>query len=104
MADGLLSAVVQQDGHQFAPAYAPMPSLGVTYKSAWFLAHRVREAMRVGGLAPPMGSGGGMVEIDEVCHGKIELPRTPHPRAKYLRRRQRRSALVPARSGPTSLW
>ena len=30
-------------------------SLGVTYKSAWFMAHRIREAMRAGGLVPPLG-------------------------------------------------
>lgn len=33
-------------------------ALGITYKSAWFLTHRIREAMRAGGLLPPMGSGG----------------------------------------------
>lgn len=38
--------------------------LGVTYKTAWFLAHRIREAMRSGELAP-MGGGGGFVEVDE---------------------------------------
>jgi transposase-like protein len=31
-------------------------TLAVSYKSAWFMAHRIREAMRAGGLAPPMGS------------------------------------------------
>lgn len=35
------------------------------YKSAWFLAHRIREAMRSGDLAVPFGSGGGAVEVDE---------------------------------------
>jgi len=44
-------------------------SLGVTYKSAWFMAHRIREAMRTGGLLPPMGSGG-VVEVDETIIGK----------------------------------
>jgi transposase-like protein len=39
-------------------------SLGVTYKTAWFMAHRIREAMRTGGLAP-MGGAGGVVEADE---------------------------------------
>lgn len=38
--------------------------LEVQYKSAWFLAHRIREAMRSGDLAP-FGSGGGAVEVDE---------------------------------------
>ena len=42
--------------------------LEITYKSAWFLAHRIREAMRDGGLAP-FGSGGGIVEIDETFIG-----------------------------------
>jgi len=46
-------------------------TLGVTYKSAWFLAHRIREAMRAGGLAP-MGGAGKIVEADETYFGKIE--------------------------------
>lgn len=52
-----------------------MRSLGVTYKSAWFLSHRVREAMKAGGLvAPPMGGEGQIVEVDETYHGKVEVP------------------------------
>lgn len=43
--------------------------LGVTYKTAWFLAHRVREAMRSGDLAP-FGQGGGFVEVDETYIGR----------------------------------
>jgi hypothetical protein len=39
-------------------------TLEVTYKTAWFLAHRIREAMRSGELAP-FGQGGGDVEVDE---------------------------------------
>jgi transposase-like protein len=46
-------------------------SLGISYKSAWFMMHRLREAMRSGGLAP-MGGPGKTVEIDETVHGKIE--------------------------------
>lgn len=45
-------------------------TLGVTLKSAWFMAHRIREAMRAGGLAPPMGGSGGIVEVDETFVGK----------------------------------
>lgn len=44
-------------------------TLGVTLKTAWFLAHRLREAMRSGDLAVPFGSGGGMVEVDETFIG-----------------------------------
>lgn len=43
--------------------------LEVQYKSAWFLAHRIREAMREGDLAP-FGSGGGFVEVDETYIGR----------------------------------
>ena len=42
--------------------------LEVQYKTAWFLAHRIREAMRQGELAP-FGQGGGGVEIDETFIG-----------------------------------
>jgi transposase-like protein len=41
------------------------------YKSAWFLAHRIREALRDGSLAP-MGGLGGIVEIDETFIGRRE--------------------------------
>jgi len=46
-------------------------SLGISYKTAWFLCHRLREAMRTGGFAP-MGSGGGIVEADETFIGRLE--------------------------------
>lgn len=45
--------------------------LEVTYKSAWFLAHRIREAMRDGTLAP-MGGAGGIVEVDETYIGRLK--------------------------------
>ncbi len=43
--------------------------LGVTYKTTWFLAHRIRHAMsdRGGGL---LGQGGGVVEADETYIGR----------------------------------
>jgi transposase-like protein len=44
--------------------------LEITYEAAWFMAHRLREAMRSGGLAVPMGSGGGAVEVDETFIGQ----------------------------------
>ena len=37
--------------------------LEVQYKTAWFLAHRIREAMRIGSLTPPMGGEGSTVEV-----------------------------------------
>lgn len=46
-------------------------SLSISYKSAWFMMHRLREAMRAGGLAP-MGGGGKTVEVDETFVGRLE--------------------------------
>jgi transposase-like protein len=46
-------------------------TLGITLKSAWFLGHRIREAMRSGELAP-MGGAGGIVEADETFIGQKE--------------------------------
>ncbi|MEM8692508.1 MAG: IS1595 family transposase [Pseudomonadota bacterium] len=43
--------------------------LEVTYKTAWFLTHRIRECMRDGALAG-FGNGGGVVEVDETFTGK----------------------------------
>jgi transposase-like protein len=43
--------------------------LGVAYQTAWFMEHRIREAMRDGALSP-MGGGGGVVEIDETYIGR----------------------------------
>jgi len=45
--------------------------LEITYKTAWFLAHRIREAMRSGDLAP-FGGEGGIVEVDETFIGRIK--------------------------------
>jgi|SRR5579862_977158 len=46
-------------------------TLGVTLKTAWFMSHRIREAMRVLGVEP-MGGAGEIVEIDETKTGKVD--------------------------------
>lgn len=43
--------------------------LGISLKSAWFMSHRIREAMRSGDLAP-FGADGGVVEVDETYIGR----------------------------------
>ena len=42
--------------------------LEITYKSAWFMSHRIREAMRSDDTVD-FGSGGGVVEVDETFIG-----------------------------------
>lgn len=44
-------------------------TLEVQYKTAWFLEHRIREAMRSGDFSP-MGGSGKVVEVDETYIGK----------------------------------
>lgn len=44
-------------------------TLGITLKSAWFLSHRIREAMRDSGVVP-FGGNGGAVEVDETFIGR----------------------------------
>jgi transposase-like protein len=46
-------------------------TLGVTYKTAWFMAHRIREAMRPTDDGQPGGEGK-TVEIDETFVGGLE--------------------------------
>ena len=50
--------------------------IGVTYKSAWFMAHRIREAMNSEGSGP-MG-GNGIVEADETYYGSKSGPLPTH--------------------------
>jgi transposase-like protein len=58
--------------------------LGVTYKTAWFMAHRIREAMKEDvKSAGPIGGEGKTVEADETYIGKRETPRVySRPRAR----------------------
>jgi len=46
-------------------------TLQIGYEAAWFMAHRIRESMRAGGLSP-LGTGGKVVEADETYIGRLE--------------------------------
>jgi hypothetical protein len=48
-------------------------TLGVTYNTAWFMAHRIREAM-TDPSPDPIGGEGKVVEADEAYPGKAETP------------------------------
>lgn len=56
-------------------------SLGISYKTAWFLCHRLREAMRTGGLEP-LGGAGRVVEADETYFGRHDQP-VPLTKPRY---------------------
>ncbi len=83
--------------------------LGCEYNTAWFMFHRVREAMRRGGLdVPPLGGPGQIVEADETYFGNIpEAKRPKHtmtgkPYSKspnYLKGRKRVVVALVERAG-----
>lgn len=64
--------------------------LGITYKSAWFMAHRIREAMaETVASSGPIGGEGKTVEADETYIGKKD-DQSPSPQRKgrpYLKRK-----------------
>ncbi len=70
--------------------------LGVTLKTAWFMSHRIREAMRSGDMMP-LGGGGGDVEVDETFIGRKDgkkgdkIKRAYHHKQAFLSLVDRRS-------------
>jgi transposase-like protein len=56
--------------------------LGVTYKTAWFMTHRIRLAMAPGANAGPLGGAGKSVEADETYLAKSPKTRKPKGLAK----------------------
>lgn len=57
-------------------------SIGVTYKSAWFMAHRIREAMGLPAKPAKLGGSGKIVEADETELSPSRKTRKPKGRAK----------------------
>lgn len=65
--------------------------LGVTYKTAWFMAHRIREAMKEDNdTSGPLGGEGKTIEADETYHGRREDGYvSPHRKGRpYLKRKK----------------
>jgi transposase-like protein len=61
-------------------------TLGVTLKTAWFMSHRIREAMRSDNTGM-FGGNGGVVEVDETFIGQlkgVEKRRAFHHKMKVL--------------------
>ena len=58
-------------------------TIGVSYKTAWFMMHRIREAMRED--SGPLGDGGGTVEVDETYWG--------HSKRRQKDRSQKRAGM-----------
>jgi transposase-like protein len=69
----LTAAYLMSSSKKGVSAHQLHRTLGVTYKTAWFLAHRLREAMKDGGIVP-LGGAGKVVEADETYHGQKDDP------------------------------
>jgi transposase-like protein len=76
--------------------------IGVQYKTAWHLCHRIRKAMQ-GINATPLGSQGQIVEIDETWHGgrASAAHRRKTPKEKQAARKRSESAFPRTNSHET---
>jgi len=61
-------------------SYELARDLGVTQKTAWFMLHRIREAMKTGSFVKKIGGSGGPVEVDEAFIGGT--PRFMHAKRR----------------------
>jgi len=67
--------------------------LGVTYKTAWFMTHRIREAMATKGGV--MGGPGGVIEADETYFGNTDVQPTARTSGQpFLKRKPSRKRAV----------
>lgn len=82
-----MAAHMLNSGKNGASAHEIHRAIGVTYKTAWFMMHRLREAMT--DPAPkPMGGSGGQVQADETYYGNTSK------RSKSYRRGLKRKEAV----------
>jgi transposase-like protein len=65
----LLAAYLLCSSKKGMSSHQLMRTLDVTYKTAWFMTHRIREAMRTGTFSP-IGGSGKTVEADETYIGR----------------------------------
>ena len=77
----LLATFLMSSSKKGMSAHKLHRMLGVTYKTAWFMAHRIREAMKEDVKSSgPIGGEGKTAEADETYIGQRETPRKPSPR------------------------
>jgi len=72
--------------------------LGVTYKTAWFMSHRIREAM-VDSDPTPMGGKGKTVEADETFQGPTDYEFKNNEGWKPMMRTKRKVVTLVERNG-----
>jgi transposase-like protein len=90
----LMAIFMLNAGKKGTSAHQIHRQLGVTYKTAWFMCHRIRESMRQEGLEP-LGGAGRIVEADETYFGNIPESKRP------TKTTQGRPFTKSGRSGPS---
>jgi transposase-like protein len=66
----LLATHLMASSKKGVSAHQLMRTLGLgSYRTAWFMAHRIREAMKDDGTSGPLGGDGKIVEVDETYLG-----------------------------------
>lgn len=85
----LMAAQMFNSGKNGVSAHEIHRTLGVTYKTAWFMMHRLREAMKEDDPSP-MGGEGKSVQADETWYGNSSK------RAKYYEKGHSNKAYVVA--------
>ena len=79
----LMAFALYASGKKGFSAHQLHRNLGITYKSAWFMAHRIREAMDGAATTGPLGGHDKIVEADETYVGgkaKNRATRKPAPK------------------------
>jgi transposase-like protein len=78
-------------------------TLGCTLKTAWFMGHRIREAMKLVGVEP-MGGAGKVVEMDETYMGDKHIVTKRTKRGKSTHSGKRSIVALVERSGPVRMF
>ena len=88
-----MAAHMLNSGKNGVSAHEIHRTIGVTYKTAWFMMHRLREAM-IDSTPSPMGGEGSKVQADETYYGNTSK------RAKHYRKGHSHKANVVALVDP----
>ncbi len=73
----LLAIYLMNAGKKGTSAHQIHRTLGVTYKTAWFMCHRIRLMMDDSAERGPMGGEGKIVEADETYFGNVPESKRP---------------------------
>jgi transposase-like protein len=95
----LLAMHLMSAGKKGTSAHQIHRTLGITYQSAWFLCHRIREAMKDDITSGPLGGEGQVVEADETYFGSKDTIKKRTKRGKSAHSSKRSVVALVERGG-----